>query len=157
MDESNPELESFRQQWRAEVSARSKKEEPHIPSHAGSSSRLPRKLLAQSKATVKWAQADETEEDEVEEDARPSQSSATYTNEPPVDADNVEGYEKKTGSREPRSALEHYERAVEKESQGILGDSLNLYRTAFRVSTLLLEAPRSNSNFTDGRQSRPRI
>jgi F-box protein 9 len=39
----------------------------------------------------------------------------------------------KTGSREPRSALEHYEKAVERESQGNLGDSLDLYRKAFRV------------------------
>ncbi len=31
------------------------------------------------------------------------------------------------------SALEHYERAVEKESQGSLGDSVNLYRKAFKV------------------------
>lgn len=35
--------------------------------------------------------------------------------------------------REPRSALEHYEKAVERESQGSLGDSVSLYRRAFRV------------------------
>lgn len=34
---------------------------------------------------------------------------------------------------EPRSALEHYERAVEKECLGSLGDSVNLYRKAFKV------------------------
>lgn len=36
--------------------------------------------------------------------------------------------------QEPRSALEHYEKAVEKESEGRLGDSLSLYRKAFKVS-----------------------
>lgn len=40
--------------------------------------------------------------------------------------------------KEPESALEHYEKAVERESQGNLGDSLNLYRKAFRVCTYLL-------------------
>ena len=33
----------------------------------------------------------------------------------------------------PRSALEHYERAVEKESLGSLGESVDLYRKAFKV------------------------
>lgn len=34
---------------------------------------------------------------------------------------------------EPSSALEHYERAVERESEGSLGDSLNHYRKAYRL------------------------
>lgn len=33
----------------------------------------------------------------------------------------------------PRSALEHYEKAVEKETEGDLGESLKLYRKAFRM------------------------
>ena len=36
-------------------------------------------------------------------------------------------------AREPRSALEHYECAVEKECVGRLGESVNLYRKAFKV------------------------
>ncbi|KAF9731426.1 hypothetical protein PMIN06_003122 [Paraphaeosphaeria minitans] len=36
-------------------------------------------------------------------------------------------------SAEPQSALDHYEKAVEKETQGSLGDSLNLYRKAFKL------------------------
>lgn len=36
-------------------------------------------------------------------------------------------------SKEPKSALEHFERAVEKESQGNLGDSLSHYRKAYRL------------------------
>lgn len=39
---------------------------------------------------------------------------------------------------EPVTALDHYERAVEKESQGSLGDSLMLYRKAFRVRSIML-------------------
>lgn len=34
---------------------------------------------------------------------------------------------------EPSSALEHYERAVEREDEGNLGDSLNHYRKAYKV------------------------
>jgi F-box protein 9 len=39
--------------------------------------------------------------------------------------------------REPRSALEHFERAVEKEAEGNLGDSLHHYRKAYRVRILI--------------------
>lgn len=39
----------------------------------------------------------------------------------------------KLGRTEPNSALEHYERAVEKEGQGNLGESLFHYRKAFRL------------------------
>ena len=35
--------------------------------------------------------------------------------------------------QEPSSALEHYEKAVEKETHGQLGDSLKHYRKAFKV------------------------
>ena len=38
--------------------------------------------------------------------------------------------------REPISALEHYEKAVERETEGSLGDSLNHYRKAYKVSGL---------------------
>lgn len=37
----------------------------------------------------------------------------------------------------PESALEHYEKAVEKETQGSLGESLSLYRKAFRVCSII--------------------
>jgi F-box protein 9 len=36
-------------------------------------------------------------------------------------------------SKEPTSALEHYEKAVEREDQGRQGESLSLYRKAFKV------------------------
>lgn len=35
--------------------------------------------------------------------------------------------------KEPSSAIEHYERAVEKETQGQLGESVRHYRKAFKV------------------------
>lgn len=39
-------------------------------------------------------------------------------------------------SKEPRTALEHYEQAVDSETAGKLGDSLRLYRRAFKVSLI---------------------
>lgn len=57
---------------------------------------------------------------------------------------------------EPRSALEHYERAVEKECLGSLGESVNLYRKAFKVClshlVVMLQWEKTNhggSNETD--------
>lgn len=38
-----------------------------------------------------------------------------------------------SNKQEPHSALDHYELAVERESEGSLGDSLNHYRKAYRV------------------------
>ena len=45
-------------------------------------------------------------------------------------------------TKEPRSALEHYERAVEKEDQGNLGDSLSHYRKAYRVRVVIRKGSR---------------
>lgn len=45
----------------------------------------------------------------------------------------------KEPQKEPSSALEHFEKAVEKEAQGSLGDSLSLYRKAYRVNFCPLE------------------
>ncbi|KAF2857635.1 hypothetical protein K470DRAFT_193489, partial [Piedraia hortae CBS 480.64] len=44
--------------------------------------------------------------------------------------------------KEPSSALEHYERAVEKESVGQLGESIHHYRAAFRLDSSIQEAYR---------------
>lgn len=48
-------------------------------------------------------------------------------------------------TKEPRSALEHYEQAVEKEEQGSLGDSVALYRKAFKVCQGRIPQRRSRS------------
>ncbi|OCL01912.1 hypothetical protein AOQ84DRAFT_393321 [Glonium stellatum] len=138
MNETEAELESFRQKWREEVSARSKSKfsSPTAPRKAlGESSTRPQA----SKSTLPKVPTDKPQEkleelDEVE---------------PPRYHD---GERKELGRRlgepgpssnqpkkEPRSALEYYEQAVEKESQGSLGDSLNLYRKAFRLDSRVHE------------------
>ncbi|RFU33763.1 hypothetical protein B7463_g2564, partial [Scytalidium lignicola] len=137
MEESNPELESFRQQWRAEVSARSKEtkstasasskpaQKPQSSAHLS----IPRHKL--SKAPV-VAQREEDDHDyhvhtQSFDGAEGSGGSGG------VAGTSSQEEHEKTGSREPRSALEHYEKAVEKEALGSLGDSLALYRKAFRM------------------------
>ena len=45
-----------------------------------------------------------------------------------------DAYKQVTAPSEPVTALDHYERAVEREVAGSLGDSVSLYRRAFRVS-----------------------
>lgn len=58
-------------------------------------------------------------------------------------------------SREPKSALEHYERAVEKESQGNLGDSLSHYRKAYRLDAKVDQSYRNKHFPTKSRPTNP--
>lgn len=124
----NQELESFREQWRAEVRARnttaSGQQHPRettAPARAESSKNAapgpPRSThLGAGKPKVV-----DTDDDYAE--------SRVFDEPEPVQVKRND--EKET--REPVTALEHYERAVVKEAQGSLGDSLSLYRKAFRV------------------------
>jgi F-box protein 9 len=148
--EDNAELESFRRQWREEVARRSKPIDsapapdaalpsaapiasPTVPSatrapptrHAATdrkdldqegpapASFDPEELAQQvGELSVKQEEEEEEEEEEDEEE---------------------DGFTRRA-QQEPNSALEHFERAVEKEAAGNLGDSLQHYRKAFRVS-----------------------
>lgn len=128
MEESNPDLESFRQKWKEEVSAKAKSESKKA-SNAGpsTSSRRPQPAprLGKDRA-VKPSEADE--------EALDPQISHKLAGASGLPSD---GYEENFGgsstSGEPQSALEHYEKAVERETQGSLGDSLTHYRKAFKV------------------------
>jgi F-box protein 9 len=127
------ELDSFRRKWREEVTARTKGK---APAAAGPSA----KIVTSSRPAKSNA---------------PDASSSTHTRQPSDDFDEVTPHvyhdlgEKQHGrrldetsaetaaalaaSQEPISALEHYEKAVEKESEGRLGESVSLYRQAFKV------------------------
>ncbi|KAF4632960.1 hypothetical protein G7Y89_g5160 [Cudoniella acicularis] len=121
MEESNPELEAFRRQWREEVSARSGSSK----STATDPSKGPRKPPPLPRSSnVKAPHESDEINDHVEPQSFPSLDVPRH--------DSVDGESSKS-SREPQSALEHYEKAVERENQGSLGDSLNLYRKAFRM------------------------
>ena len=128
MEESNTELESFRQKWKEEVLARTKADgrkassaEPFISSRRPQ----PSPRLGRDKAL------NHSEDDNEFVTPQASHSLAGPSS---VPGDELEGdFISKRTSEEPQSALEHYEKAVEREVQGSLGDSLNLYRKAFKV------------------------
>ncbi|KAH8682156.1 hypothetical protein BX600DRAFT_505770 [Xylariales sp. PMI_506] len=132
------ELENFRKQWRAEVSARSKTSatgtEQHSPpsheSHAGpsASKQAPRKAELPHRRTP--SKAGVIPQDEEEEyvkshvfDEDPSKHNASEL------VSSALGSEE----QEPKTALGLYEKAVDKETVGNLGESLRLYRKAYRM------------------------
>ena len=134
-EDTRAELERFRRQWQDEVSARNRSAQAksrHEPSSSGKSRPWP---IPSSKPPPKMTTsfANKAEEEDVLAES--------------FDVGDLEEWEeaRKLGGApgvphpgssrlKPVSALEHYEKAVERETQGNLGDSLNLYRKAFRVS-----------------------
>lgn len=129
MEESNPELESFRQQWRAEVSAKGRSDSNK--NQTTQQSKLPRKQLFAGVSRSSTSAALPEEEDY--DDTRTASNSNASRKSDIQHNDRHGEPSKHTVLKEPKSALEHYEKAVERETQGNLGDSLDLYRKAFRV------------------------
>ncbi|KAI1209730.1 uncharacterized protein F4807DRAFT_426149 [Annulohypoxylon truncatum] len=138
------ELENFRQQWRAEVSARSKnttgsqqpQQQQRISStQAGPST--PSKPLRKSepahrKTTSRIVSHVEDEEEYIQTQSfdEPDPSKAPGQKLGRQDGPSTTTKDKE---KEPQTALDFYEKAVEKETSGKLGDSLQLYRKAFRM------------------------
>lgn len=133
--DNNPELESFRKEWLEEVSARTRrasqpaKLQQESASNAGKSAR---------KRPPRHQAADREEEPEYQDTgSSPPTTDYQILSEGvqsltlvSVDDDTFVAETEKT----PSSALEHFEEAAKKEAQGNLGDSLNLYRKAFKVN-----------------------
>lgn len=145
-DNFNPELESFRRQWREEVSARAKAQQgTHVKSHHAPNpavSEQNRGLPPQHSATE--LNEEEEEEDEAEEAAPPthgapatSQDQSSGGLENRMQSLDLSSKDDDIFLREPQpqptSALEHFEEAVKNEAQGRLGASLDLYRKAYKV------------------------
>jgi F-box protein 9 len=140
MEEPDSALEQFRRQWREEVSARSKPKDSKHPLHGQPETlktgpdvpRPSRPSIRPPTAHPATRQKDEDEIESVDEDHRPSMIER-------IEGLSLQGvdddeFTARRSSKEPRSALEHYERAVEKESQGNLGASLSHYRQAYRLN-----------------------
>ena len=145
-DDTNEELERFRKQWQEEVTAKAKSSTIAVGS-ANVVTTTKSTGAVKPFAPLKPSQILREEEAEYHDDSEddlsfsqgPSGSNgAGYEGGEYTGIENKEdGYRIGSGSKqkqkEPRSALEHYERAVERENEGILGDSLNLYRKAYRL------------------------
>ncbi|KAI1193557.1 hypothetical protein F5X97DRAFT_33950 [Nemania serpens] len=160
-DQIQSELESFRRQWREEVSSRtrnpavetataaaraaaatlssaSSQHQPSRPPHCDGPSSTPqrpprrheplsRTFAPQARGAASVGKVGQLDDDE---DYIPA----------PVfegDGDGASSAARAKGGAElpkdPETALEFYEHAVERESKGKLGDSLQLYRKAFRM------------------------
>jgi F-box protein 9 len=125
MEDQNSVLEAFRRQWREEVSAKTQDSSKSAASPSKLSRRPPPITRLSTRRPSKPSE-------EGEEDHGEPQSFTSL--DAPRNPETKQAESSHEGDKEPESALEHYERAVEKETQGNLGDSLNLYRKAFRVS-----------------------
>lgn len=124
----NAELESFRREWREEVARRSRPRATPPTTDVAPSARPPP------------SQHDTSHRKDLEDEGPPPASFdkgdlahqvgrlSLHSGTEQED----DGFTKKA-VEEPSSALEHFERAVEKEAAGSLGDSLQHYRKAYRV------------------------
>jgi F-box protein 9 len=129
-NQTEAELESFRQKWREEVSAKAKGKAP-----------APAVPTKTSQASSSKSHFSKTNAPEVPSHARQQNVGAVDGLEPVYQDLGGKQHGRRLDetspppiTNEPNSALEHYEKAVEKEDQGSLGDSVSLYRKAFKVS-----------------------
>jgi F-box protein 9 len=142
-------LESFRQQWISDIQTHNPQHPPQPPPNPGpsASSHLP--LSPPASASIFGplkqpppapAPAPADAPSDSESDAEPD--GGDVANAAPVFDDAPEISSKAPASAamaddDPRmTALEAYERAAEREATGQLGDSLKLYRKAYRVGGL---------------------
>src|SRR5271156_5949141 len=131
MEESDSALEQFRQQWREEVMARSKNKDKRKLDGQQEASQRPKPSLrpppSHSAALVK-------DDDEGHGAGEVGPSMIERIEGLVIRGVDEDEFTARGSSVEPRSALEHYEKAVEKESQGNLGESLSHYRKAYRLN-----------------------
>ena len=135
MNSTEAELESFRRKWREEVSARTKGKQP-APAVPGKTTQAsssksqvqPSKSSAPDLSVNAWSTSEEV--DERQPFVHPNLGEKQHGRR--LDETSAQAAAA-SSSKEPKSALEHYEKAVEREDQGVLGDSLTLYRKAFKV------------------------
>lgn len=141
------ELERFRRQWRQEVTARTNGSiaAPSIPSQPTSSEQQA------SAAHLITSPGIHPQSTSKPSSIHPYKSVTEDVHVAGYDFDDLDEREKEreksrrlgesgTGvhpesirSKEPGTALEHYEKAVERETQGQMGESLKHYRAAFKV------------------------
>ena len=139
-------MEAFRQQWRQEVSARTQGQEKELQNDSISVNTTGllkggrQKSRARRQSTTKppsTAIVRDDHEDTADggafhdlenlDDQRRLGKGEEKINRPGPNA----------GAQKSLSALDHFETALEKESQGSLGDSLSHYRKAYRVRRIL--------------------
>ena len=133
--DAEAELERFRQQWRDEV-AKGQRTVHHGSVQTNDSRQYRRKEAGQPLTLAGPSTARRKDLADFSEEVEPR----AYHDLPDKEEILKLGDEAQSIDlnpyKEPSSALEHYERAVEKETQGQLGDSVRHYRRAFKVGLL---------------------
>ncbi|KAI6782263.1 F-box protein-like protein [Emericellopsis cladophorae] len=121
------ELESFRQQWLTDLHSKGNQPPSTSEPRQGDSSSVPakhrRKVSAQAPAGKKAIYA---------EDDNDYLHGQAFDEAPPPSGHTLAGSSKEQ-PRELVSALDHFEEAMEREAQGNMGDSLKLYRQAYKL------------------------
>ena len=153
--ETEAELEAFRQRWRDEVSARNKRPDvTERPSHVVPAEQ--RRKAAPTLPSVPEASAARRKDaTDYSEEIEPR----VYHDLPDKEEQLRLGAEgqahDRDAAKEPSSALEHYEHAVERENIGLLGDSISHYRKAFKVCLLSCISSRAELYAEVSRSSTP--
>ena len=145
-DNADVELEKFREEWREEVTARSKappasKSGAAAPLSAGTSSTMEDTEKQTARRPPLYTHLEEVKKrkDEDADDALNHAETIQYHDLADRDEARKLGIEGEgihpsvATSNTPSTALEHYEKAIEREEQGNLGDSVSLYRKAYRL------------------------
>lgn len=134
----NSELETFRKEWQQEVTARSKSSSSNQGNKVARPPGQPKPKHGISAVKLKTSthsgpfiidEAHGTPETQGYQDLEDKDEARKL-------GGRQDNYPSTCASRDSSSALEHYEQAVERESQGSLGDSLKLYRKAYKVWNL---------------------
>lgn len=126
------ELDRFREQWRQEV-ARNRRPEPRTTTTRTERKRPP----PQQQREVHAGPSQPRNVVDYSEQIEPKSYHDLPDKEAHMKLVNAGQDHDRDLFKEPVTALEHYERAVEKETQGQLGDSLKHYRQAFKVAKIV--------------------
>jgi F-box protein 9 len=141
MDDNTSVLEHFRQQWKEEVSAKTKRAGDQSTSNQEQGrARRPSELKPEGYANKPPTRHPAAEvQHDSDDDSEVGQLGGSISgltrkleNLGVGDVDEDE-FSIKPTPKEPRTALEHFEKAVEREGAGKLGDSLAHYRKAYKL------------------------
>ncbi|KAL7275065.1 hypothetical protein RUND412_002000 [Rhizina undulata] len=157
MEDAESELSRFRQQWKEEVSARqhNRLQAGQSQSHESSSAHPtspPSKVKAPAfspppaSRLTKNRTLSYTSANKVEEEEEYGEDVEFHKDTSPIAFRRRLSFA--TGSS-GSSALEQYEKAVEKETEGNLGESLSLYRKAFRHPLIKQMDPKVDTKYKD--------
>ncbi|OKL55606.1 hypothetical protein UA08_09029 [Talaromyces atroroseus] len=131
--EENPELNAFRRQWREEVSRRNQTVSSTASSPAAARSVPHTEYLPPTRHEVADRKDDDADDDLDRDYSEIINRTEHLALKPAADEDGFQ----RLPQKEPRSALEHFEKAVEREAEGNLGDSLAHYRKAYRLDAAI--------------------